>query len=138
MIKCIHPYYLRFAKELLRTPIKDIPKLYAIRSASVQQPFQHSETLYTRLPGTQIPRIKKKGIHLVEFFYEGDIFNIYIEYCGVLYRILGSKNDGVATVAKFKHICRGFSGFLEYRTQEQYTNDYLKDHLNKTILDLEL
>ena len=137
-------YYLvalKFAKEVLRTPIKDIPKIpflvefWKTRSDSF---------MFGDIVPTMPPLIEKKGISTIGIDYLNDDgkYNIWIGYRSTLFKIEGRFEGKVDTILKYYDLMRAKNNLtgMYFRGDAKYWNFEVYDDLfevgHKTILEL--
>ena len=126
---------VKVAKEILRTPIKDILDLPVLVSASQRQPFYITYTLPSGYPNIP-PRIDKKGVYSFDLFYSADTFQIYIGYCGGIVRVNGRKESGIVSIERHKTLIKVSNDVMGWKTREIFEKDSLWKHQDKTLLEL--
>ena len=131
------PYYLKFAKDLLRAPIKDIIGLYPLKAVFIQGTSDFYEgwlsTAYSRMP-----RVRNKMISYLKLAYNSrlDEFAIFVEYYGELFKIEGSRCYGLKYIQKYKSHKEPSSFLYKWKLVESYDREYIIAHQNQNILEL--
>lgn len=133
---------LKFAKELLRTPIKNITGI----SFFVMCQEQHVSFMFGELYPTIPPLVMKKGITAIGVdCFENGQFNIWFGYRGELFKIEGNVESGIDYILKYYNLIRGknnligmyYPGEAKYQSFDVYSLDTIIKNKDRTLLELQ-
>ena len=136
-MKLNHLAATKFVKELLHTPIKDIVRLYSMKSLAKQQPILFCDgrcsSFYT-FP----PKVIKKNVVFLDLHYSSNIFKICAEYCGRVFKIGGTRDLGISYIVIYRDLVQFPGGIYAWKIAEHFDENYLKKNQGKTLLELKL
>ena len=134
---------IKFAKEVLRTPINCITGIpFFIKCQE-----QHASFAFGELYPTMPPLIEKRGISTVcGDFYDNGQYSLWIGQRGELFKIEGDYEAGITCILRYYRLGRGknnltgmyYRGEAKYFSFEVYGLDALIEHKDKTLFELPL
>lgn len=124
-----------FAKEILKIPIKDIPKMSLVQEIAAES---INSFLFAKGENKK-EAIYKKRIEGVGFSGDDEHYVIWVYYNGEVYELEGTMQEGIKKIKFFKNLIYP-KNLLPYYTQiGDLDFDYLQNrefYENKTIFDL--